>query len=159
MLDEPTNGLDPAGIHEIRSLLRELPSKHGVTVFLSSHLLAEVEQIATHIAIVSNGRAKFQGTVEDLQCASEPILEIEADQPEDAANLLIQAGLSVRVTDRRLEVHSPSGADAARINTLLVTAGIGVSHLSKRQPTLEEIFLNLTRSTVDEHENLIAPCL
>jgi ABC-2 type transport system ATP-binding protein len=70
LLDEPTNGLDPAGIHEVRTLVRDLPKRRGVTVFLSSHLLAEVEQVATHLAIISQGQLKFEGTREELQMRS-----------------------------------------------------------------------------------------
>jgi ABC-type multidrug transport system ATPase subunit len=67
ILDEPTNGLDPAGIHEIRDLIRRLPQERGITVFLSSHLLNEIEQVATHLGLVSKGRLLFQGTLSDLQ--------------------------------------------------------------------------------------------
>src|SRR2546426_12381102 len=67
LLDEPTNGLDPAGIHEVRTLVRDLPKRRGMTVFLSSHLLAEVEQVATHFAIISQGQLKFEGTPEELR--------------------------------------------------------------------------------------------
>jgi len=67
LLDEPTNRLDPAGIHEVRTLVRDLSRRRGVTVFLSSHLLSEVEQVATHLAIVSRGQLKFEGTREELQ--------------------------------------------------------------------------------------------
>jgi ABC-type multidrug transport system ATPase subunit len=98
------------------------------------------------LAIVSEGRAKFQGAVEELQCASEPVLEIEADQLEQAADLLTASGLKVRVAEHRLQVHSSSTYSAAQLNALLVRAGIGISHLSTRRPTLEEVFLNLTRN-------------
>src|SRR5204863_4264028 len=71
VLDEPTNGLDPAGIHQMRTLIRDLPGRRGVTVFLSSHLLSEVEQVATHFAIISQGELKFEGTPEQLRTQSE----------------------------------------------------------------------------------------
>ena len=66
ILDEPTNGLDPAGIREMRDLISRLPQEQGITVFLSSHLLSEVEQVATHIGIINQGRMLFQGTLDDL---------------------------------------------------------------------------------------------
>src|SRR5215207_6839601 len=72
ILDEPTNGLDPAGIHEMRDLIRRLPEEFGVTVFLSSHLLGEVEQIATHIGIINEGHLLFQGALAELQSKQQP---------------------------------------------------------------------------------------
>src|SRR5947207_2291782 len=88
LLDEPTNGLDPAGIHEVRTLVRDLPKRRGVTVFLSSHLLAEVEQVATHLAIISQGQVKFEGTRADLQKRSKQIIVVQVDKPERAQVLL-----------------------------------------------------------------------
>src|SRR5215472_9516228 len=84
ILDEPTNELDPAGIHEVRSLVRSLPKRRGVTVFLSSHLLSEVEQVATHLAIISQGRLMFEGTRQELQRRSQQLIVVEVDQPERA---------------------------------------------------------------------------
>lgn len=92
ILDEPTNGLDPAGIHEMRDLLRRLPKEHGMTIFLSSHLLSEVEQIATHIGIVNGGRLLFQGTLDELQARQHEYLTVEADCAEDALTVLSGAG-------------------------------------------------------------------
>src|SRR5258708_7435004 len=92
VLDEPTNGLDPAGIHEVRSLMRDLPKRRGVTLFLSSHLLAEVEQVATHFAIISEGQSRFEGTAEDLRIRSKPVIVAEVDDGERARNILAGAG-------------------------------------------------------------------
>ena len=75
ILDEPTNGLDPAGIHEMRDMIRRLPAEFGVTVFLSSHLLSEVEQIASHIGIIHEGRLLFQGTLSDLQATNNRLID------------------------------------------------------------------------------------
>src|SRR5215217_6860 len=88
ILDEPTNGLDPAGIHEMRDLLRRLPAEFGVTVFLSSHLLSEVEQIASHIGIIHEGRLLFQGTLSELQDAHRAELTLGVNQPERATHCL-----------------------------------------------------------------------
>jgi ABC-2 type transport system ATP-binding protein len=82
ILDEPTNGLDPAGIQEMRETIRELPKRQGVTVFLSSHLLSEVEQVASHIGIIHKGRLIFQGSLKDLQAQRNPILHLGSDQPD-----------------------------------------------------------------------------
>src|SRR5581483_9880481 len=99
VLDEPTNGLDPAGIHEIRDLIRAFASEHGITVFLSSHLLAEVEQIATHVGIVGRGRLLFQGTLQELQSRHAGSVVVEVDQPQPASSLLRDAGLSLERAD------------------------------------------------------------
>jgi len=144
LLDEPTNGLDPAGIHEVRTLVRGLPGRRGVTVFLSSHLLAEVEQVATHLAIVAQGRLKFEGTRAALQTRSRPMVVIEVDQPERAQALLTQAGRAVTREGRRLTIAPDGACQAAGINAMLVAAGIAVSQLVTQHPTLEDFFLELT---------------
>jgi ABC-2 type transport system ATP-binding protein len=152
LLDEPTNGLDPAGIHEIRTLVRQLPARCGVTVFLSSHLLAEVEQVATHLAIISQGQLKFEGTPQDLQKSSKPMIVVKVDQPERAVALLMRNGCAVTVQEESVFIKADEGIDPARINSLLVHAGIAVSLLASQHLTLEELFLELTRSTADEKE-------
>lgn len=152
ILDEPTNGLDPAGIHEIRELVRNLPAHRGVTVFLSSHLLSEIEQVATHLAIISSGELKFEGTRDDLRELSRPTIRVEVDDTERALALLTGLGFRARGHDGRIEIApAPSSADfpnieAPDINTILVGEGIRVSHLSLEHRSLEELFLDLTRS-------------
>ena len=152
VLDEPTNGLDPAGIHEVRTLIRELPRSRGVTVFLSSHLLAEVEQVATHLAIISQGELKFEGTPRDLRETSKPLIAIEVDRPERAVELLIEMGCAITREGGRILVSPAEECDAARINAMLVRAGLAVSHLAVRHQTLEELFLDLTQSLAREQE-------
>jgi lantibiotic transport system ATP-binding protein len=143
VLDEPTNGLDPAGIHEMRALVRDLPKKHGVTVFLSSHLLSEVEQIATEVAIISHGEIQFEGTPHQLKMRSESIV-IEVDQPERARLLLESAGLQARCEGHRLFVQPEKAMGSAEINSMLVTGHIGVSYLAVQGATLEDVFLQIT---------------
>jgi len=149
LLDEPTNGLDPAGIHEVRTLIRELP-RRGVTVFLSSHLLAEIEQVATHLAIISRGELKFEGTGQDLEARSIPRIMVDVDQPETACALLAAAGQKVTREGDRICIapdrHRNDPWDSSRINTFLVHAGIAVFRLVTQRPTLEELFLKLTES-------------
>ncbi len=88
ILDEPTNGLDPAGIQEMREMIRELPKKNGVTVFLSSHLLSEVEQTASHIGIIHEGRILFQGSLESLRSDRNPILHLSSDQSRTSSRVI-----------------------------------------------------------------------
>jgi ABC-2 type transport system ATP-binding protein len=145
ILDEPTNGLDPAGIREMREFIRCLPQEHGITVFLSSHLLSEVEQMATHIGIIDKGRLLFQGTPDELQAQLNPQVKLGVDRPDEAARVLKQAGWSVRPNGgNRLCVTVNGQSDVAMINAQLTGGGVNVFQLSLEQPSLEDIFLELT---------------
>src|SRR6185295_8018037 len=106
ILDEPTNGLDPAGIHEMRDLIRRLPDEFGVTVFLSSHLLSEVEQIASHIGIIHESKLLFQGTLAELQQRQQTELTIGVTKPDAAVDCLVNAGWSVQRRDGLLTVSA-----------------------------------------------------
>ena len=145
ILDEPTNGLDPAGIHEMRDLIRRLPDEFGVTVFLSSHLLSEVEQIAGHIGIIHEGKLLFQGPLAELQTRQQTQLVLGVKQIETAVECLTKVGWDVHRTDEGM-LHIPAAtADAAaRINRLLVDHRVDVFHVALAQPSLEDIFLTLT---------------
>jgi ABC-2 type transport system ATP-binding protein len=145
LLDEPTNGLDPAGIHEVRILLRDLPRRCGVTVFLSSHLLDEVEQVATHLAIISQGQLRFEGRREELQLRGKRVIVAEVDQPERALGLLISAGRMATREGNRILIAAQGERCSAQINTMLVQAGVAVSYLATQHPTLEALFLELTQ--------------
>ncbi|MGC4053051.1 MAG: ABC transporter ATP-binding protein [Paludibaculum sp.] len=152
LLDEPTNGLDPAGIQEVRTLIQHLPKRSGVTVFVSSHLLAEVEQVATHFAILSAGQSRFEGTAEDLRLRSKPWLEAEVDDRERALAVLARASIDVLPADARQLRIRPGIHEPAVINAMLVQSGIAVSHLAMKYPTLEEAFLELTSAAQTERE-------
>lgn len=155
ILDEPTNGLDPAGIHEMRDLLRRLPAEFGVTVFLSSHLLSEVEQIAGHIGIIHAGRLMFQGALTELHAQQQVGLTIGVTAPEQAAQYLTKAGWeSQQREDGMLVVAADSPGVAAQINHLLVSQGIEVFHLARTQLSLEDIFLKLTDGKASERSAL-----
>lgn len=152
LLDEPTNGLDPAGIHEVRSLVRDLPKRCGVTVFLSSHLLAEVEQVATHLAIISQGHLKFEGTPVELRERSKQVIVVEVDQPERALAVLAGMGCTSTRQGNRILIASDGQRESAQINAVLVRAGVAVSQLVTQHPTLEDFFLDLTSSLISQQE-------
>ena len=144
ILDEPTNGLDPAGIQEMRSLIRRLPDEHGVTVFLSSHLLTEVEQVATHVGMLSQGELVFQGSLAELEQLRRSHLKIGVNDIEPALRLL---------KGRGWEAHRENGfvivsniGEAAAINKALIDAGFGVHHLTVESASLEEVFLGMTQA-------------
>jgi ABC-type multidrug transport system ATPase subunit len=146
ILDEPTNGLDPAGILEIREFIQSLPQEQGISVFLSSHLLNEVEQVADRIAIILSGRMRFQGSLEELQRQKQACLRIKIDNAEKAVHELKQMGyadINSRAEDC-LVVGGVSENEAGPINHRLVLAGISVRYLAVEQPTLEDLFLILT---------------
>lgn len=150
ILDEPANGLDPAGIHEMRDLIRRLPVEFGITVFLSSHLLSEVEQIANHIGIVHQGRLLFQGTLAELQAQRQDHLTIGVKQPDQALRCLTEAGWRAhKREDGWLTVAAATTSDAAaQINSLLVTQRLEVFHIALTQASLEDIFLTLTNGKI-----------
>jgi ABC-2 type transport system ATP-binding protein len=144
ILDEPTNGLDPAGIQEMRALIRRLPAEWGATVFLSSHLLAEVEQVATHVGILRQGRLVYQGALSALT-ALDPHLVLGVDRPDQARQALAANGWPVLGNGgSRLTVSANGPSDAAAINACLVGQGLNVYHLQLEQPTLEDVFIKLT---------------
>jgi ABC-2 type transport system ATP-binding protein len=148
VLDEPTNGLDPQGTREVRALVRDLAAE-GATVFVSSHLLSEVEQVCTHVAILRSGRLVAQGSLAELGAAAEPRLQVETAEPELAAGVL--ASLGCRGIERHaggatalLDAVTPERACAA-----LVAAGVPVRGLAVRRPSLEDTFVSLTGEGFD----------
>ncbi len=155
VLDEPTDGLDPQGIHEVRLLLPRLQTERGLTIMLSSHLLHEVERVCNRVAIIDEGRLLYQGAIEKL-IAKERLVKITAEPFEEAYELLtrdaMHSGLSVsRNGSRSLYVRMPD-EQIPRVNALLVVNNIRVRELSSQQATLEEVFLNLTSANSEESE-------
>ncbi len=148
ILDEPANGLDPAGIREIRELLRSLAAERGLAVFVSSHLLAEIELTADRVAIIHKGRILRSGTVREL-ISSQRAMEFRVDDAARAEAIVRDRGFDVSVTDHTLHVPIEE-SDAPPIVAALAQHGIGVFHARPRVQTLEEMFLEATGGeTVD----------
>jgi ABC-2 type transport system ATP-binding protein len=150
VLDEPTNGLDPGGIREMRDLVRTLPSKEGVTVFVSSHLLSEIEQTATHVGIVHRGRVLFAGALDALQTVRRPRIRIEVGDLPRASSILTANGWTTE-SDLPSKILYVIGPDvrpdtAGTLNRLLVSADVDVFHLAFDRPSLEETFLAMTET-------------
>ncbi|WP_343764598.1 ABC transporter ATP-binding protein, partial [Clostridium oceanicum] len=143
ILDEPTNGLDPLGIIEIREMIKNLPKKTGITVIVSSHILSEIEQIATHVGIINKGVMCFQGTIKELLGLGKEVTRIIADPKEDASFKLKELGYSIDVGNN--EIFIDNVKNIAKLNKELVSCGIDVYHLSKDKETLEEIFINIIK--------------
>jgi ABC-2 type transport system ATP-binding protein len=148
VLDEPTNGLDPQGTREVRSLIRELAGE-GTTVFVSSHLLAEVEQICTHAAVLSRGRLVADGEVADLRSSVSSRLVVTTPDVALAAATLERLGLSDVILDAHV-VSTPVGTTAPDVAcAALVAAGVRVQGLVVERPSLEEAFVALTGEGFD----------
>jgi len=145
ILDEPMNGLDPAGILEMRHLIRGFVDE-GRTVFLSSHLLDEVEKTCDRVAIVDQGRVILDGAVDEIARPGEPKLVIEVDDDAAATQLLETEPRITNVEPRagELVLTLADGLGPADVNRLLVQAGVGVSRLEPARATLEETFLSVT---------------
>ncbi|EJW20196.1 bacitracin transport ATP-binding protein BcrA [Paenibacillus alvei DSM 29] len=144
ILDEPTNGLDPAGIGEIRELIKSLPRQYGITVLLSSHLLSEIEQIATSVGIISDGNLLYQGKMETLQERNRSSLAIRTSNNTAAAAWMQNQGYMASLRDECLQIKHMSDQQVARLNKELVLSGIDVLRIEERKRTLEDIFLELT---------------
>lgn len=146
ILDEPTNGLDPNGIIEMRKLIMFLNREYGKTIFLSSHMLSEIEHIATHAGVIHQGELKFQGTIQELRQQSHAQLRIETNKPQKAAGLLREKALEVGLVDGHfLEVPVTDQRKIAELNTYLTANGLDIYGLSIKQQNLEDVFLNLTK--------------
>ena len=152
VLDEPANGLDPEGIRWLRGFLRDL-ARQGRTVLVSSHLLAEVQQTAEALLIISRGRLVFQGSIGDLTAADEYATVVDSPDRDALAAALTAAGLSHEVLRSGLTVR---GADPATVGAVAAAAGIALSALQRRGPALEEVFLDLVNG-VRVHESAGAP--
>jgi ABC-2 type transport system ATP-binding protein len=145
ILDEPTNGLDPAGIVEIRELLREL-GRNGRTVIVSSHQLSEIEAVCDHLVVIRFGQLIFSGPIAEVMKRTREHIDVAAEHPADMDRLkalLVDAGWSVTGVDGVLRVAA-AAAQAADLNRAATAGGVTLSRLIVAQDNLEEIFLEMT---------------
>jgi ABC-type multidrug transport system ATPase subunit len=145
ILDEPTNGLDPNGIIETRELIKELNRKQGKTILVSSHLLGEVEKMATHVGIIHKGKLLFQGPLQELQQlkSKQSAIEVEVNDTLKAQRVLGNFPIK-QVNGTKVLVNFESKERTAQMNTLLVQEGIDVYHLAVTQNDLENLFIQIT---------------
>ena len=147
VLDEPTNGLDPQGTREVRALVRQIAAE-GATVFVSSHLLAEVEQVCTHLGVMRSGKLVYQGPLADLRGGARRVL-IRTPQPDLAAKVLGELGLAA-ITQATGEVSAELGKLLPEaVNEKLVLAGVPVAGLETPRRSLEDEFVELTGEGFD----------
>ena len=144
ILDEPTNGLDPAGIQEMRELICSLPGQFGMTVLVSSHLLSEIDQMADHVGIIREGELVFQDTLAALHARSRHHLALRTTDNGEAARLLGESKLPCTLEDGYLILPLLTDADAAKLSRFLAAHRVDLLRMEERQKSLEDIFLELT---------------
>lgn len=145
ILDEPTNGLDPQGIHEIRQIIQEI-TKNGTTILLASHLLDEVEKVCSHVVVIREGIKLYSGRVDEMT-ASKGQFELKTANDKIKLLTLLEQHHSIGAVKEEGEfiiAYLTEEMEATEINTFLFKNGIAVSHLVKRKPSLEQQFLDLT---------------
>jgi len=144
ILDEPTNGLDPQGIHQIRDIIRLIAS-HGTTILLASHLLDEVEKVCSHVLVLRKGEILYSGTVEGMS-SNNGYIELEAKDNKALIEALRQFPDIDNVTEEegKVLIYSKHDIDPASLNKFLADKSIYLNHLAKRKNSLEEQFLQLT---------------
>lgn len=144
ILDEPTNGLDPSGIIEIRNLIKRLPKEFGMTILISSHLLSEIDQIATTVGIVSKGQLIFQDSIEAMRTLSKQKVLLKVDQTERAWRSLVTRGIQAKIEDDRISLFDQSDNNVADVVNNLVKDGFAIYRIEEEKRSLEDIFLQMT---------------
>jgi ABC-2 type transport system ATP-binding protein len=144
ILDEPTNGLDPAGIHEIRELIKQLPQQYGMTVIISSHLLSEIDHIATQVGIINSGKLIFQDTIEELRSKSNSFIKIKVDDLLQSQKVLKQNNIQFSIENKDLVIQKCDNPYISQVNSILVQNNLSVYRIEEQKHSLEDIFLNLT---------------
>lgn len=144
ILDEPTNGLDPAGIQEMRELICSLPSEYGITVVVSSHLLSEIDQMADHVGIIRKGELVYQNTLESLHSHAKQQIALRVSHTAIALDLLRQDGITAAQEEEYLLLPMLEDDKIASLCRQLVAQNISLYRIEKREKSLEDIFLSLT---------------
>ena len=155
ILDEPSNGLDPEGVRDLRSLLRQMSSE-GVTVFISSHQLAEIDQMAEHIGILRQGELIYQGRLQGLRKYSRELHLRVGDRTKASECLKANGWSTWSDDDSSLRITVRSEKDSASIARLLVTSGVEVYELHAPKPALEDLFLQLLANSEGEDAGLVS---
>lgn len=144
ILDEPTNGLDPSGIQEIRELIKSLPKQHGTTILVSSHLLSEIDLMATQLGIIVKGKMIFQDSIEEIRKLSGSRLSLRVDQPVMAAKMLTEAGCQAETADGKLYLEGMTDTKIASVIEELVLNKHKIYRVQEEKKSLEQIFLEIT---------------
>lgn len=144
ILDEPTNGLDPQGTREVRNLIRSLADE-GITVFVSSHLLSEIEMLCSHVAVMSAGKIVAQGAIDDLRNEEPTRLILVTDEIDSAVEALKSEGLGkARIRGNQIITEVTNDFDVAKLTVFLVSKNVPIREIRLEKPSLEEKFVKLT---------------
>lgn len=144
VLDEPTNGLDPSGIIEIRNLIKRLPAEYGMTVLISSHLLSEIDQMATTVGIISKGRMIFQDSIEAMRQHAHQKIKMKVSDSDHAWRALLARGMKAEYKDGLICLSERSENHVAQAVRTLVHDGFSIYRVEEEKRSLEDIFLQMT---------------
>lgn len=144
ILDEPTNGLDPSGILEMRELIKSMPKEHGITILVSSHLLSEIDQMATQVGIISKGKMIFQDSIEAMREKSTSKIAIKVNETEQAWRMLLSKGIQAEMENKQLYLPQSSDEAVSNAVTELIMNRFSVYRVQEEKKSLEDIFLELT---------------
>ncbi|WP_079528418.1 ABC transporter ATP-binding protein [Halobacillus hunanensis] len=144
ILDEPTNGLDPSGIHEIRELIKSMPEEYGITVMISSHLLSEIDQMASKVGIISKGTMIYEDSIEKLRSRARPQIRMRVGNGSAAKSTLLSSGYVVEHDEEYIYVEEGSDEYISGLTATLVHQRIPVYRIEEQRQSLEDIFLDLT---------------
>ena len=145
ILDEPTNGLDPSGIIEIRHLIKRLAVESGMTVLISSHLLSEIDQLATTVGIVNKGKMIFQDSIDVLRAYAQQTISLHVNDGEKARRSLLSKGIKAHYKHDRVLISDLSNETVAEIVRLLVQEDFSIYRVEEEKKSLENIFLQMTK--------------
>jgi ABC-2 type transport system ATP-binding protein len=148
ILDEPTNGLDPNGIIELRKLVRKLNETYGITILISSHILAEVEKMVTHVGIISQGRMLFQGSLQELQFLEKGHSKLKLNTSDNEAAFRLLKDYAPEMKQENIIVSYVDNKDIVTIGRLLHENNVDVYLLHPNENNLEQLFIDLTNTTV-----------
>lgn len=146
ILDEPTNGLDPTGIIDLRNLIKKLNREEGITFVISSHILPEIEKLVNRIGIISKGKIQFQGSLKELQELQQKHIFLHINTSDNDKALSLLDSYQPKTGNGEILLNSQDSNQSAQINRLLVQENIDVYDLHTVRPTLETIFVNLTNT-------------
>ncbi len=146
VLDEPTNGLDPQGMYEIRELIGELNREYGKTIFISSHLLGEIEKMCTHVGIIHHGKGIFEGTIDQLagMTKATKMFRIECAEPKKAINALEKKWKVTEKPNNLIEIQPQKREEQSEIIKMLINSGVPIMQAYEVKSNLEELFIQVT---------------
>lgn len=144
ILDEPTNGLDPSGIIEIRNLIKRLASESGITIIISSHMLSEIDQLATKVGIISKGRLIFQDSIDVMRRYAKQTISLKVSNGQKAWNYLLSCGFKADFESDRILMTELTDINVAETIRILVKEGFSIYRVEEEKRSLEDIFLQMT---------------